>query len=410
MKWQQTGLTLIVVVAGVIFAIGVGVYSFLKSATIRVHGRAEDVPSAATGRPPEEWAAAVEHGRSLVRAAVVHQNLPGISIAVGVRGKLVWTEGFGWADIEKRTPITPGTRFRVGHASKPLTSAAVGLLLEKRALHLNDEIQTYVPAYPKKAWPVTLHQLMGHMAGLRHYDREEDYMPTAHCERAADGVPRFADDPLRFEPDTRHSYSTFGWILVSAAVESAAGEPFFAFMRSRVFQPLGMADTTADAGTAPMPNRATFYYPRFSGDPTFGPAPAAPVDYSCFAGAGAFLSTPSDMVRFGLAMVNGTLLQSATVTRLQTPQQLASGAETGYGLGWTVETIEVNGEPTRLHGHSSRTLLGASAWIMTFPDLDVVVGLTSNISFADLKLTGLKVAEAFTPRSSAAREDDKGRN
>ena len=60
-------------------------------------------------------------------------------------------------------------------------------------------------------------------------------MPSAHCERASDGMQRFADHPLRFEPDTRYSYSTFGWILVSAAVEAAAGEPFFAFMRTQVF-------------------------------------------------------------------------------------------------------------------------------------------------------------------------------
>jgi serine beta-lactamase-like protein LACTB, mitochondrial len=146
-------------------------------------------------------------------------------------------------------PVTPGTRFRIGHASKALTSAGVGLLLEKDRLHLGDEIQTYVPAFHGKQWPVTLRQLMGHMAGVRHYRNEADYMPSAHCERASEALQSFADDPLQFEPETQYKYSTFGWILVSAAVEAAADEPFFTFMRRLIFEPLGMVDTTSDSGT-----------------------------------------------------------------------------------------------------------------------------------------------------------------
>ena len=395
MSWKQTGLAAVALGMGVIFAAGLGIYSFLRSATVIVHTSPKDVPSAALAEPGQKWTRAVEQAREFSRAMIVHNNLPGMSVAVGVGGELVWAEGFGWADLEKRVPVAPDTRFRIGHTSKAITSAAVGLLLEKRKLHLNDEIQTYVPAFPKKQWPVTLRQVMGHMSGIRHYDTEADSTPAARCTRASEGVARFADDPLRFEPETRSSYSTFGWILVSAAVEAAAGEPFFAFARTSVFQPLGMADTVPDAGTDPMPKRAVFYYPRFSGNTSTGPVPAAPADYSCFAGAGGFLSTPSDLVRFGLAMMNGTLLQSATVTRLQTAQQLATGADTEYGLGWMVETIPVNGEPRRLVHHASRTILGGSTTFMTFPELGIVVAVTSNTSYATTKLTGLKVAEAF---------------
>ena len=69
------------------------------------------------------------------------------------------------------------------------------------------------------------------------------------------------------------------------------------------------------------------------------------VDYSCFAGAGAFLSTPSDLVRFGMAISGGKLLQPDTVTKLQTPQVLASGEETDYGLGWMLETVQLAANP-----------------------------------------------------------------
>lgn len=407
-KWKEKGLTIVGLGLGVLFAAGLGLYSFLMATSTPLHPNPRDVPSVTHVAPSETWAKAVEQGRQIARASLVEQNLPGLSVAVGAGGDIVWTEGFGWADLENRIPVAPHLRFRIGHASTALTSAAVGLLLEKRRLRLDDEIQTYVPAFPKKQWPVTLRQLMGHVAGVRHYEGEEDYMPSAHCQRASEGLQRFADDPLRFQPETRYAYSTFGWVLVSAAVEAAADEPFFTFMRTQIFEPLGMADTTSDSPAEPIPDLATFYYPRFSGDTRYGPELATTVDYSCFAGAGAFLSTPTDLVRFGMAVSSrlrqgaqgGKLLKSDTVEMLQTPQQLASGEDTEYGLGWMLETVPLAGEPTRMASHASRTLLGGSTSFMTFPERGIVVALTSNTSFADTRSIGLKIAQAFAEQKT----------
>ena len=153
--------------------------------------------------------------------------------------------------------------------------------------------------------------------------------------------------------------------------------------------------------TEPIPDRATFYYPRFSGDPASGPSWRPRVDYSCFAGAGAFLSTPSDLVRFGMAISSGTLLQPATVRMLQTPQQLLSGEGTEYGLGWMVETVPLAGEPTRLASHASRSLLGGSTSFMTFPERGIVVAVTSNTSFAALRSIALNIAQAFAEQTTS---------
>ena len=401
MSRKETGLAVIGIALGSVFAAGLGLYSFLRSLETPVHPNPQDVPSVAQATPRPEWAGAVEQGRQLARAGLVEHNLPGLSVAVGAGGEIVWAEGFGWADIDKRVPVSPRTRFRIGHASKALTSAGVGLLLEQERLHLGDRIQTHVPVFPEKQWPVTLRQLMGHMAGVRHYRDEADYMPSAHCERAAEGVQSFADDPLQFEPDTQYKYSTFGWILVSAAVETAAGEPFFTFMRTKIFAPLGMTSTTSDSAPDSVQDRATFYYPRLSGDPSFGPELATPVDYSCFAGAGAFLSTPSDLVRFAMALSIGKLLTPATVRTLQSPQLLASGEETEYGLGWMLETVTLAGEPTRVAGHASRTPLGGSTSFMTFPERGLAVAVTTNTSFAETRSIALRIAEAF----AAQRKD-----
>ena len=146
----------------------VGLFVYMNATARPLHPDPQDVPSVTQSSPSAKWSDAVEQGRQLVRASLVGQNLPGLSVAVGVGGDIVWAEGFGWADLEKRVPVAPDMRFRTGGVSMALTSAAVGLLLEKERLNLDDEIQKYVPAFPEKQWPVTLRQLMGHVAGIRH--------------------------------------------------------------------------------------------------------------------------------------------------------------------------------------------------------------------------------------------------
>ena len=362
-----------------------------------VHSSPQAVASVMPSAPRPEWAGAVTQAQQLVRTRLVEQNSPGLSVAVGVAGKIVWAEGFGLANLESREPVTPGSRFRIGHVSKALTSAAVGLLRDQGRLRLDDEIQTYVPVFPRKEWPVTLRQLMGHVAGVRHYrDTEWGDKPSVHCERASDGVKSFANDPLLFEPETHYKYSTYGWVLVSAAVEAAANQPFSTFMRTHVFTPLGMADTASESATEPIPNRVTSYFRRLERETTTN------VDYSCFAGAGAFLSTPSDLVRFGFALKAGTLLQPATVHMLQSRQQLRSGEETDYGLGWMLDTVELAGVRTPTVGHSSRTIEGASASFVIFPERGLVVAVMMNISFADPRSMSLAVAEIFATASGRA--------
>src|SRR5262245_29141006 len=153
-KRIQTWLALIAVigVGAVLLFIG-GLFAYVSFTAIPLHPDPEKVISVTESSPQAKWAGAAAQGRHLARAGLNGQNLPGLSVAVGVSGEIVWAEGFGWTDLDTRMPVTPRTRFRTGDASKALTSAAVGLLLEKKALKLDDEIQTYVPDFPKKEWP-----------------------------------------------------------------------------------------------------------------------------------------------------------------------------------------------------------------------------------------------------------------
>ena len=376
-----------------LFVVGLFIY---VNATIKpLHLDPQKVSSVTQSPPSRQFAGAVDRGRQAVRASLAELNLPGLSVAVGAAGEIVWAEGFGWADIEKQVPVGPGMRFRTGGTSIPLTAAAAGLLLEKDRLNLDVEVQKYVSAFPEKQWPVTLRHLMGHTAGIRGDGGDEEPLFSQSCQRTLDALPRFADHPLRFEPGTRRQYSTLGWILVSAAVESAANEPFFTFIRAQIFKPLGMIDTTIDSVTEPVPDRVTFYHPRFAADPRYGPELTREGSYSCFAGAGGFLSTPSDLVRFALAINGGKLLPLATVKMLQAPQRLASGEETGYGLGWDLEALSLEGQATTMVGHDGEFLMGGSSALMTFPERGLVVAVMTNTSFAKLSPLASKIAEAF---------------
>ena len=390
----QTVIALGVVGLGLLVAAVMGLFAYMSLTARPLHPDPNDVRSVTRSIPSPKWTDAVEQARQSARAGLAEQNLPGLSVAVGVGGEIVWAEGFGWANLESRDAITPETRLRTGEASKALTSAAVGLLLEKNKLNLDDEIQKYVPDYPKKQWPVTVRHLMGHVAGLR--DDPGDEASLSPCERTVEGLRLFATQKLLFEPGTKYQPSSYSWILVSAAVEAAADERFFRFMRSQIFEPLGMSATRPDSANEEISHRATFYFPAFGGDPRYGLDLARDGDHSCYAGGGAFLSTSSDLVRFGMAVSQGKLLQPATVQLLQTQLRLPSGEETGYGLGWRLETLPLAGEQARMAGHGTKSdFIGGTTYLMTFPDRAIVVAVMTNTAFGDAKSIALKIADAF---------------
>ena len=391
----ETWLAVIVLGVGVIILSVGGLWVYMSATATPLHPDPSRVPSATRSDPSPQFTEAVERGRHIMRSSLAEQNLPGLSVAVGIKGELAWAEGFGWANVEKRTPVAPETRFRIGNASIVLTSAAAGVLIEQGRLKLDDEIQIYVPEYPKKEWPVTVRQVMGHVAGVRTDGGDEGPLFSQHCERPLDSVQLIAKYPLLFEPGTQYRFSSFGWIVMSAAIEAAAKEPFLTFMQKQIFEPLRMDDTMPDASIQPIPDQATSYFPKFAGDPRYGNDLMRDLDYTCYAGGSAFLSTPSDLVRFAMAVNGGKFLQPATVELLQTSQRLVSGQETGYGLGWDLETVTLAGQQARSVGHDGELLGGIAGSLMTFRDRGIAVAVLSNTSYADTPAVALKIAEAF---------------
>ena len=345
-----------------------------------------------------EFAPAVEYARAMLEAMRVERGTPGLSAAVGIGGRLAFAEGFGWADLENRVPVDADTKFRIGSVSKPLTAAALGLLVERGQLDLDAPVQQYVPSFPEKRWPVTSRLVAGHLAGIRHYDGEE-FLSREHYDSVQDGLEIFASDSLRSEPGARYSYSSYGWNLLSAVVEGASGEEFLPFMDREVFERLGMFDTVADQVDSIIPGRTRFY--EIADDGRIYNSPY--VDNSYKWAGGGFLSTPSDLVRFGIAHLEGGLLRQATLDEMWTTQRTTSGEETGNGIGWFLET-KPGGRRTVSHGGGS---IGGVTYLLLLPDEGIAAALTANTSQGvGLHRAAYLLAEAFRDPASVVVAPD----
>ena len=291
----------------------------------------------------------------------------------------------------------------------PMTATPVGLLHERGLLDLDAPVRDYVPSFPEKDWPVTTRQLMGHVAGVPNYgDDEELLYMRGHCESPLDGLELFADNPLLFAPGTRYEYSSRGWTLVGAAVEAAAGEPFLDVMQREVFDPLDMRDTMLHDVLRPAARRTHLYWPFADRNTSYGVEHANDADNSCIQGASTLLSTLSDVVRFGLAMLGGRLLRSETLDMLRTPLELESGESTGYGLGWFVRSALLGQKETTIFWHGGSSGGGFTSF-MTLPEHGIVVAVTTNVSYAEnLPSLSLRLAHIFAGVEAGASPSLRG--
>jgi serine beta-lactamase-like protein LACTB, mitochondrial len=340
---------------------------------------------AATTQTPaaEEYAAAKEHARAIAKEWLA-RGIPGFSVSVAIDGKIIYSEGFGYADLEERVPAWPTTKFRIGSVSKPLTSAALVRLVEEGKIDLDAPIQRYVPTFPDKGAVITARMLAGHLGGIRHYkDGEVD--SQKHYDTVVGGLERFQNDPLVVPPGTKFSYSSYGYNLLSAAIESAAGRPFLQVERELVFEPLGLIHTTADEPAQIIEQRARFYS-RQKGKSTEN---AQYVDNSYKWAGGGFLSTTEDLARFGSALLKPGFAKAESLALLFAPQKTKDGKETRYGMGWFIGKSK-SGQRTFEHSGGS---VGGSSELIIYPEAGLVVAFICNFSGDDDGWKGEEVQE-----------------
>jgi serine beta-lactamase-like protein LACTB, mitochondrial len=314
-------------------------------------------------------------------------KVPGLSVAVAMDGKIVWSEGFGYADLEAKKPVTPTTRFRIASVSKSLTAAGLVLLVQRGQLDLDAPVQKYVPDFPlKPEGIVTTRLAAGHLAGFRHYRGSETNLNRSFAN-VRDGLTIFENDPLLSSPGVKYNYSTYGWSLVSAVMESAAHRDFLDYMETEVFKPLGMEHTRPDRAGEVDPDRTLFYKKRTDGKFV----EEAPINSSYKWAGGGFLSTPDDLVRFGSALLQSGYLNEESLKLLFTSQKTTDGKITGYGIGWFVRKDQ-EGWPYYYHTGSQQ---GATSLIFLQPHRHLAVAVVCNLYGADIIGEGKKIADLF---------------
>jgi len=306
-------------------------------------------------------------------------QVPGLSAAAGRDGKIVWSAGFGFADLEAKKPVTSNTLFRIGSVSKPLTAAGLMLLVEQSSLDLDADIHKYLPGFPEKGHVITARQLAGHLAGIRHY-RGAEFLLNKPFSSVRESLKIFENDPLLFEPGEKYSYSSYGYNLLSAVMESAAKEEFLPYMEKAVFRPLKMAATLPDHARSELPERTKFYATKPGGGFEIAPA----VDNSYKWAGGGFLSTPEDLVRFGLALMKPGFLKRESLATLFKSQSTSDGKPIGYGIGWNVRVD--HGHRIMMHTGGS---IGGTSVLMLFPDSGTVLAMTANCTSSPFDKTNL---------------------
>ncbi|WP_439128452.1 serine hydrolase domain-containing protein [Polaribacter sp.] len=302
------------------------------------------------------------------------QNIPGMAISVSKKGSLIYSQGFGYLDIKKRQKVNAAkTKFRIASISKTLTALALGKLVDEGKLKLDHSLYNYVPDFPKKKYDFTVRQLGGHLAGIRHYNGREFLLNKRMS--IVEGLDVFKDSKLLFKPQTKFKYSTYGWNLLSVAIQNVSGKDYFKYMQEQIFKPLKMNNTCVDFTDKKINHKTKFYILR--GNKIIeGPK----VNNEFKAAGGGYLSTSEDLVIFGNEFIYPNIISKKTLQELVTPQKTTSGKNTNYGIGIGFKKIN----NTIRFSHSGGGI-GASTYLLIYPEKEIVISILTNLSGVKMK-------------------------
>lgn len=335
-----------------------------------------------------QFSQAINKSRRLISESNRYSGLPGAQIAVMSNGELVWSENFGFANLEKGKPVNANTLFRMASVSKILTAAAVGKLVEEKNLDLDKPVIHYLPSLPADYKDITTRHLVSHQSGIRHYYGIDPSSKTKHYNHPQDAMKEFIHAPLLFEPGTDVEYSTYGWTVIEAIIEQISGKPFLSYMKDEIWKPLGMQNTFGDIPGARI-NDVTAFYIRDSPEGNWKEAPDEDLSFS-WAGAG-LLSNANDLVIYGNKLINGNQLSKQISELLFTEQITSNNMPTGFGVGFI--KYDVTGLNVIGMGGNKPT---AKSYLMIFPDEDVVIAYAANTSLVNFSdETVMAIAKLF---------------
>lgn len=293
------------------------------------------------------------------------------AVLVAQDGRIILDKAVGDANIEWDIDNTTDTKFRIGSVTKQFTAVLVLMLAEEGKVDLDAPIKDYWPASPASWDKVTVRHLLHHTSGIPNVTDFEDFRTQKYLPKTDEEmIARFAGEPLEFEPGSKWDYSNSGYLLLTEVVEAASGQDYESFLRSRILNPLGMANSGIDNSAAILPKRAAGYSPAESG--------VANTDYVNMGiprGAGAMYSTTGDLLKWQQGLFGGKLLKPESLAAYVSPAEFEIGDNARYALGVAV----TRDDEGTMYSHSGG-IEGFSAWLGYDPDRKITVAVLANLN------------------------------
>ncbi len=311
----------------------------------------------------------------LVADRISETGAPGFAVGVSIDGKVVHAKGYGIANLETQTPVTPQTVFNIASITKTFTALAAVKLVQQGKLSLDDPLSKYLDAVPAAWRPITIRQLLSNTSGIRSFTSLSESESRCNASqdirsyKRGDAIREVECFPLEFVPGEKWKYGDTGFYLVGMIIEKISGEDYESVLRSQILLPLGMQNTELIDYAKVVPNRAHGYSFR---DGKIVNAVRFDVDE--FANGG-LVSTLEDMLRFEQAFLPDKVLTKSSIETMRANARLKSGevvANYGLGLGLT----PYNGQ--KRFGHTGGGGLGFAAAFTHFPDHRVTVVVLAN--------------------------------
>ena len=314
-----------------------------------------------------------------VQAGMEQRHIPGLAVALVHEGEVIWTGCYGMADLENEIPVGPRTVFRFASVTKAMTAVQTMRLIEAGRLTLETAVSSVLPpgeGVPDA--PITVRHLLCHQSGLRHYQPRVDREPLVHYNRLADALrAKSADAPLA-APGAKFNYTTHGYMALGRVLEVASGLDYAELMRTDLFAVAGMATAQVEDIYRLIPHRAQGYFRSLSGEWRN----SAPADLSDKVAGGGLCGTIGDLAAFAAAVQGPGLLTAGSKTLMWTPQKLAAGTETAYGLGWNIGRWR---ERREIYHTGSQPKTSSLVWLLPDDTLAIVIlGNLEQVNFMSL--------------------------
>ena len=311
-------------------------------------------------------------------------GIPGLSFAVVENGELTMELSLGMSNIEHATDTSSETVFRSASLVKPMTATAILQLSAQKKIDLDTPVWEYCLDFPEKKHPVSSRDLLTHTSGVRSYNMpwsqyEAELFSTRRYKSVTDALSIFAADPLIHEPGSAFKYSSYGYNLLGCVIESVSGDSYIDYLRKHIFNPAGMFTTHAANTGEIVLNRAGTYRRGKKGRLTN----ERYVDLSNKIPSGGLLTTASDLARFSIAYMDGTLLAEPTMRQSIVPTVLNDNSISRYAMGWELTKVPDTHQGHEMYHNGSTP--GVSGIMYLFPGTKSALVLLANLYGVDQK-------------------------